>query len=232
MSDATIQRLGTTNPLTHFFRQSDGETVGNRRTFTAGGSASGIGNLTVRLKSAIAHSGQGGISAGVDIRLPTGNKMEICFGTGATGVQPFAIASATFQNISPHANVSYQWNGSSVLAGNPGTGTSASFPDQVQYTVGADVAVNPHFTLAFDLLGRYVIDAERLTPQDFHALDGVSVYPNVTFRRDSFQMLNGAIGAKVNVFGRLLVDANLLFSLDSHGVRDRDHAADRIRTCF
>jgi hypothetical protein len=220
VSDATIQRLGTTNPLTHFFRQSDGETVGNRRTFTAGGSASGIGDLTVRLKSAIAHRGQGGISAGVDIRLPTGDEMNL-LGTGATGVQPFAIASTTFENISPHANVSYQWNGSSVLAGDPATGTSASFPDQVQYAVGADVAVNPHFTLAFDLLGRYVIDAERLTPQDFHALDGVSVYPNVTFRRDSFQMLNGAIGAKVNVFGRLLVDANLLFSLDSHGVRDK-----------
>ena len=73
----------------------------------------------------------------------------------------------------------------------------------------------------FDLLGRYVIDAERLTSQDFHALDGTSVYQNVTFRRDSFQTLNGSIGAKVNVFGHLLVDANLLFSLDSHGVRDK-----------
>ena len=123
--------------------------------------------------------------------------------------------------MSPHANVSYQWNGSSVLAGNPSSGTSADFPDQVQYAIGADVAVSRHFTLAFDLLGRYIMSAERLRVEDFHALDGTSVFPNVTFSPDSFQMLNGAIGAKVNVFGRLLVDANLLFSLDRHGVRDK-----------
>jgi hypothetical protein len=220
VSDATIQRLGTTNPLTHFFRLSDGETVGNRRLFTAAGSASGLGDVTVRLKSAIARSGPSGVSAGLDIRLPTGDEMNL-LGTGATALQPFAIFSTTYQNVSPHANVSYQWNGSSVLAGNPSTGTSADFPDQVQYAIGADVAVNRHFTLAFDLLGRYIISAERLRREDFHALDGTSVFPNVTFSPDSFQMLNGAMGAKVNVFGRLLVDANLLFSLDSHGVRDK-----------
>jgi hypothetical protein len=220
VSDATIQRLGTTNPLTHFFRLSDGETVGNRRLFTAAGSASGLGDVTVRLKSAIARSGPSGVSAGLDIRLPTGDEMNL-LGTGATALQPFAIFSTTYQNVSPHANVSYQWNGSSVLAGNPSSGTSADFPDQVQYAIGADVAVNRHFTLAFDLLGRYIISAERLRREDFHALDGTSVFPNVTFSPDSFQMLNGAIGAKVNVFGRLLVDANLLFSLDSHGVRDK-----------
>ncbi len=47
VSTATIQRLGTTNPLTHFFRQSDGE-VGEVRIFTAQGSASGLGDLMVR----------------------------------------------------------------------------------------------------------------------------------------------------------------------------------------
>jgi hypothetical protein len=220
VSDATIRRLGTTNPLTHFFRLSDGETVGSERLFTAGGSASGVGDVTVRLKSALARRGSSGFSAGVDVRLPTGDEMNL-LGTGATGVQPFAIVSTTYQNVSPHANLSYQWNGSSVLAGNPATGTLAKFPNQMQYDAGADVAVNSHFTLVFDLLGRYIINAERLQAQDFHALDGTSVFPNVTFFRDSFQMLNGSIGAKVNVFGRLLVDANLLFSLDNNGVRDK-----------
>ena len=53
VSDATIQRLGTTNPLTHFFRQANGD-VGDRRIFTAVGSASGLGDVTVRLKSTLA----------------------------------------------------------------------------------------------------------------------------------------------------------------------------------
>ena len=52
VSDATIHRIGTTNPLTHFFRQSDGE-AGERRLFTAVGSASGPGDLTVRLKQTV-----------------------------------------------------------------------------------------------------------------------------------------------------------------------------------
>ena len=52
ISDATIRRLGTTNPLTHFFRMADGE-IGDRRLFTARASAHGIGDLTVRLKNSL-----------------------------------------------------------------------------------------------------------------------------------------------------------------------------------
>ena len=81
--------------------------------------------------------------------------------------------------------------------------------------------MNPRLTIAFDLLGRYVIDAERLRLEEFHALDGKSVFPNVLFARDSFQTLNGAMGFKVNVLGRLIVDANVLFALDDNGVRDK-----------
>ena len=83
------------------------------------------------------------------------------------------------------------------------------------------MSANSRLTIAFDLLGRYVIDAERLTSQDFHALDGTSVYPNIVFSRDSFNALSGSAGFKINVVEGLLIDANLLFALDDHGVRDR-----------
>ena len=219
VSDATIQRLGTTNPLTHFFRQSNGD-VGNRRVFTAVGSASGLGDLTVRLKSTIRQRNSTGVAVGLDIRLPTGDEMNL-LGTGAAGLQPFAIVSATYQKISPHANIGYQWNGPSILAGNPATGTSADFPDQATYAVGADVSANSRLTLAFDVLGRHLINAERLGQDEFHALDGKSVYPNIVFSRQSFNEISGAVGVKINVLDRLLVDANLLFALDDHGVRDR-----------
>jgi hypothetical protein len=108
-----------------------------------------------------------------------------------------------------------------VLAGNPAEGESASFGDQIGYGVGADLSVNPRVTVAFDLLGRYFIDAERLRAEDFHALDGRSVFPNIVFSRDSFNALSGAMGLKVNAFGRLLIDANVLFKLDEHGLRDK-----------
>jgi hypothetical protein len=66
-----------------------------------------------------------------------------------------------------------------------------------------------------------VIDAERLRSQDFHALDGRSVFRTITFSRESFNALSGAFGFKANLRGRLLVDFNLLFKLDEHGVRDK-----------
>jgi hypothetical protein len=219
VSNATIQRLGTTNPLTHFFRQADG-TVGNTRTFTAIGDASGIGDVTVRLKTLVGKGKSGAMAVGVDVRLPTGDAMNL-LGTGAVGVQPFVILSTTMQRVSPHFNLAYQWNGPSVLAGNPATGESADFPDQAAYAAGADVAVNPHLTLAFDLLCLYVMNAERIHPQDFHALDGVSVFRDIGFSPSSFNVLSGSLGMKLQIVERLLLDANVLFALDNHGVRDK-----------
>jgi hypothetical protein len=219
VSDATIHRLGTTNELTHFFRQSNGD-VGTRRLFTAIGGASGLGDLTLRMKGMIARHQSSAIAAGLDVQLPTGNEMNL-LGTGAAGLQPFVIWSATYAKVSPHVNASYKWIGSSVLAGNPQAGESGDFPDQVGYAAGADVSVNPRLTLAFDVIGRYILRSERITLEQFHALDGRSVFPNIVFSRDSFNALSGTFGLKTNIVQRLLLDVSLLFSLDEHGVRDK-----------
>jgi len=219
VSEATIHRLGTINPLTHFFRQSNGD-IGDRRIFTAVGNASGLGDVTVRLKHTARTGPSGGVAVGLDLRLPTGDEMNL-LGSGTAGVQLFGVWSATYQKLSPHLNASYAWNRSSVLAGNPASGTSADFPDQVAYTVGLDVSANARLTLAFDVLGRYVIDSERLRQEDFHALDGQSVFPTIAFGRGSFNALSGALGMKANLLQRLLLDVNLLFKLDERGLRDK-----------
>ena len=219
VSEATIHRLGTTNPLTHFFRQSDGE-VGDHRIFTAEGSAGGLSDLIVRVKATVAKRSASGVAVGLDVRLPTGDERNL-LGTGAAGLQPFAIWSTSLNKVSPHANLSYAWNGSSLLAGNPSAGQSAGFPDLATYAIGADLSVNPRVTVAFDVLGRYLIGAQRLVQQPFHALDGRSVFQNVAFGRDSFNALSGSLGLKANLVGRLLVDVNLLFKLDEHGLRDK-----------
>ena len=72
-----------------------------------------------------------------------------------------------------------------------------------------------------DLHGRYVIDARRITPETFHALDGRSTFQNIVVSRDSRSRMNAAFGLKANVFGRLLLDLNLLFGLDTKGLRDK-----------
>jgi len=219
VSDATIHRLGTTNELTHFFRQANGD-VGVERIFTAQGSATGIGDIVVRAKRALRKRASTELAVGVDVRVPTGDEMNL-LGSGAPGVQPFAIWSATYQKVAPHFNVGYRWNGSSVLAGNPAQGTSKHLPDQIGYALGSDLSVNSRLTLAFDIIGRWTIDAERLRADTFHARDGTSTFPNIVFERDSFNALSGSMGMKANLFDRFLLDVNLLFKLDEHGLRDK-----------
>lgn len=218
-SAATIQRVGTTNELTHFYRQANGD-IGNQRVFWSIGRASGLGDVSIRLKGALDKRKAGDMAVGLDLRLPTGDEMNL-LGTGTTGIEPFIILSSTRQRISPHVNASYQWNGSSILAGNPATGASADFPDQFAYAAGADVVVNRRATLALDLLGRYYIGAERVAQETFTARDNVTTFPNIVFSRGNFNALNGSVGMKVNVRDRFLVTGNLLFALDDHGVRDR-----------
>ncbi|HXV60551.1 MAG TPA: hypothetical protein VEK15_07655, partial [Vicinamibacteria bacterium] len=193
VSAATVRRIGTTNPEVHFFRTSEDD-VGAQRTFTAFGSASGIGDLTLRLKGRMA----GGAALGLDVRVPTGDE-ENLLGVGAPGVRPFLVLSRSARAFSPHLNVGYLWNGSSVLGGNPQTGESADLPDQVTYVLGADFGVSQRFTFVIDILGNYLIDAPRLFTAEFRALDGQTVFPTVEFRNESYNLLSGAVGFKLNV---------------------------------
>jgi len=218
-SDATIQRIGTTIPEIHFFRAAD-DAIGSRRIFTAFGHASGIGDITIRMKQAIKKSARNGIALGLDLRLPTGDERNL-LGTGAPAVQPFAAWSATYGTFAPHINLGYQWNGSSILAGDIEAGVSEDLPDVAVYAMGAVVAVHPRITLALDVLGRYIIDSPRVHLEDFVALDGRSVFPNIAFDTGSINELSSAVGLKINVAGRLLLNTNLLMRLNSEGLRDK-----------
>jgi hypothetical protein len=218
-SDATVRRIGTTIPEIHFFRAAD-DSIGDTRIFTAFGHASGIGDITIRMKQAIKKSPRNGIALGLDLRLPTGDENNL-LGTGAPAVQPFAAWSATYGTFAPHINLGYQWNGSSTLAGDIEAGVSEDLPDVAVYALGAVVAVHPRVTLALDVLGRYIIDSPRVRLEDFVALDGHSVYPNIAFDTGSINELSSAVGLKINVAGRLLLNTNLLMRLNSGGLRDK-----------
>ena len=218
-SDATVRRIGTTTPEIHFFRAVD-DSIGDRRIYTAFGHASGIGDITIRMKQAIKKSPRNGIALGLDLRLPTGDENNL-LGTGAPAVQPFAAWSATYGTFAPHINLGYQWNGSSTLAGDIEAGVSEDLPDVAVYALGAVVAIHPRVTLALDVLGRYIIDSPRVRLEDFVALDGHSVYPNIAFDTGSINELSTAVGLKINVAGRLLLNTNLLMRLNSEGLRDK-----------
>jgi hypothetical protein len=218
-SHAEIQRIGTAStPATHFYDSGSGG-FGIDHTYASSGTASGIGDVVVRLKANPVHNDAVAFALGVDGRFPTGDEQNL-LGLGAFGVKPFVVLSFSQGRVAPHVNVAYLWNGKSVLAGNPVTGTKEDLPDQVQYAVGVDVGATKRLTLAFDFLGTWVTKSPRLIQEVFTAANG-QAFKQIGFVTESYNLANGAAGLKFNPAGRLLVDFNVLFKLDSAGLRDK-----------
>jgi len=216
-SVANVQRLSGSAPNIHFFADSSAPGgFGSIKQFASSGSATGIGDLTIRVKGRVAKWEHAGLAVGMDFRLPTGDEMDL-LGSGAAGYRPFAAISFGYHRISPHFNVGYQFNGKSVLAGDPSTGTKASLPDQLSYIGGVDIGVTQRLTVAFDVLGQRSTNTQRLFRENYKNTS----FENIGFRLGTLNTLDGGIGLKFNPFGGLLLNCNLLFTMNDSGLRDK-----------
>jgi hypothetical protein len=222
-SDAEIHRIGTgTDSAIHFFRDPDASgSFGDERLFIASGSATGLGDIIVRGKGTVVSARRASVAVGAEARLPSGDEANL-LGSGAFGLKLFGAMSMGYGRLSPHVNVAYQWNNSSVLAGDVANGTKGDIPDELSYVVGADFAVDKRLTLAAELLGRHSPDSPRLSTTTF----AVPANPAITFRDISFtngslNVLSGAFGMKAAVAGSALLTFNLHFKLNDAGVRAR-----------
>ncbi len=209
--DATVLRLATGDSSTiHQF--PNGTTA---QTFTSSGSASGIGDILVRTKYRFLSMGGGGLAAGVDVRLPSGDD-ENLLGTGATQATFTLIGSRTSGRFAPHVNVGYTASSSGDLV---------EIPDEFGFRAGTEFAASPAITLSADIIGRTLIDAGRLQFGDnTHTYTtalgdpGSIVLTELAPTDKSLNLTSLAVGGKFNVAGNLLINANLLFSLGSRGV--------------
>jgi hypothetical protein len=224
LSNATVERVGTGSQLqVHYFRDDTAfEGHGTSHQFFAEGSATGIGDLLVRAKGTLMREGTRALAVGVDVRMPTGDE-ENLLGAGAPGVRPFVAFSGTFGNVAPHANLGYQWNGRSKLAGDVRTGEKRGLPDQFLYAAGTDISVNPRLSLVLDLVGQRVMNSPRLSTFAFLATGpaGAVALRDLRFENASYWGSSGAVGMKVNVAPRVLINFNLRFALDNSGLTDR-----------
>jgi hypothetical protein len=219
VSNAEVERIGTSaNHAVHFFRDDAGAR-GDTRSYSSGGTASGVGDVIFRVKGLAASWGSSGIGLGVDARFPTGDEDNL-LGTGAMGVKPFFIFSSSHPTFSYHLNAAYQWNGESVLAGNVETGEKADLPDQFLYSGGVTIALHSNLTVVLDVIGRRIFDSPRVVASTFQALDQRTTFPNVQFETGSFNETSASVGLRFNVRGHLLMDANVLMRLDHNGLRD------------
>jgi hypothetical protein len=224
LSNATIHRVGTGgNVQVHYFPDESAiGGFGSSRQFFAEGSATGVGDLVVRAKTTVVREGARALAAGVDLRLPTGDERNL-LGSGAMGIRPFAAFSTSLGRFAPHANVGYQWNGKSVIAGDVATETDADLPDHFLYAVGGDFSVTDRLSLVADLAGQRVLNSPRLSTRvsTIEGPAGTVTLPDLQFATASYWVNSGAIGLKANVARPVLITFNLRFNMGNNGLTDR-----------
>ena len=248
ISNATIVNNG--NSAIHSFRFRTGcgmNTISGpvpclNDSFSGFRSASGIGDLTLRVKGTIWKSERAGFAVGVDVRAPTGDALNF-IGAGATGLKPFMVWSYR-SRFSPHAVVGYETNGSSLIAGDVTVGSRDRLPSQLTYSGGVDIWATAWFTAAFDVVGQQVFQARRSSLTSFQDLGAcMEVYPGCTTIRPpnidanlaqstgAFNSTNFSVGAKIRPLGigkrsadfrglsNLLVTGNVLLKMNDGGLR-------------
>lgn len=187
-------------------------------TFTNGGSANGIGDVILRAKGEILKGEKAAASVGIAFRIPSGDANSF-LGSGTLGVAPFG--AFTYRGrVSPHIRGGYQWNGSSILAGDP-TGTTgpakASLPPAILYSGGVDIRVLDRLTIDADLIGERVLGASRLalgTYVDYFQ----NPLPNIQSYIGDYSSDSIGVGAKVRLARELVLTGNVTTRVDSGGL--------------
>lgn len=192
------------------------------------GTASGIGDIVIRMKYNMLKGDSWGIAESVDVRLPTGDELNL-LGIAGPQVKLTLIGSSTLGALSPHANVAYTISGGNA-GGDPRELISRpeeidyviAPPEEINYAVGADLALLPRATVAADVVGRVMRRAGTMTWGPAFSEPEFAQYQQFDFTagRDLHLVL-GSVGIKANPFKNLLVTANVLFPLTKNGLTDR-----------
>jgi len=192
--------------------------------------ASGIGDITLRVKGTAWSSERSALALGVDMRVPSGDELNF-LGSGALGLKPIVVWSYR-SRISPHALVGFEMNRGSVLAGDISTGVKTKLPGQLTYSLGADAWLTNRVTVAVDLIGQQIFEAPRETLATFTELGACTTSACTSFAAPktdsnldqafgSYNISNGSIGVKLKPFENFLVTGNALVKLNNGGLRAR-----------
>jgi hypothetical protein len=194
-------------PTSHFFA---GDSLHPVLTASAAtfGSATGLGDIALRLKGNLRSTEKLGLAFMADARLPTGSQADMT-GAGHLSIRALAIASARFGDFSPHLNLGYALR----------TGTDRN--DGFLATAGFDQPVAPWATMAVDVISEWQIGASGLV------LPHTVVYEfpvertveptNIPEMRD--HRVNGAFGFKFRTPGGPILVTNALVPLRRGGLQ-------------
>ena len=181
------------------------------------GSATGFGDVVLAAKGTIWKPEKGGLAAGLEVRVPTGDA-ENFLGSGTVGVKPY-VSAAYGRRLSIHGNFGYQVNGNTKLVTNS-TGGQGQLPNRMFESVGIDWGARKWITLVADILAERVFEAHRIeigtaavNEDNFQTI----VAPSPV---NSYNRTDGAFGAKVK-YGSFIATGNVLVKLDQGGLRAR-----------
>ena len=110
----------------------------------------------------------------------------------------------------------------SLLAGDITAGVKGDLPNELSYVFGADVGVERRLSIAFDVLGRYWSNAQRLSSSTFtvSSVSPPQTFDDVAFRVGALNVVSGSFGLKANIAGTLAT-FNLEFELNDAGLRTK-----------
>ncbi len=212
--DAKVLRFATgdASPIHVFPNGTD------RESFSDDGSATGIGDILVRTKYRFLSTPGGGLAAGLDVKLPTGDA-ENLLGAGAASVNVSLIGSSSIGRVAPHFNTAFLASGNSDVV---------TLANEFQYRFGTEIIAAPTVTLSADIIGRTLIDAGRLQLADrtrsyFNqaGVAGSVTQQEYAASEGTLNLVSLALGGKFNVGSNLLINANVLVALTDGGVTAR-----------
>ena len=179
-------------------------------------SASGVGDIALRVKYNISRGGNIEVAALGDVRIPTGKTSDF-LGSGKPTYRLWAIFSGRVGDANPHLNVGYAL-------------TPASYQsDAVEFRAGVDTKISSSTTLAVDVLGQIDVnqdEAVHLAPGSVTITDlvpgGQSTrtvrLSNIPDRSDD-NLFSLAAGIRFAPTDALMVFANILAPLNTAGLR-------------
>jgi hypothetical protein len=177
---------------------------------------SGVGDIAMLAKYRFLARGQGGLAAGLEVRVPSGDTQQ-SRGLGTTRSLMSLIWSRGGR-VAPHANAGFEvWSKGLLIS--PSADIRAR--NQFKYAGGVEVHVTPKLTVLGDVVGRRVFGGGRLGYENVVFEGGpVSISTDLLVAKGGgLHVVSAAPGFKWNVAGNALVSAHALVTLANQGLR-------------
>lgn len=176
-------------------------------TSTTDASATGIGDIALRLKANLYQGPTIGFGAIADVRLPTGRDEDF-LGSGATSVRVLGVLSARSGNFSPHVNGGFAYR------------SGANQNNSMLATIGFDHLLSENVSIAADVITDLELGSSKLllpAPVVFTAPTVTTVsLTDIPSRKDNF--VDASFGMKAQLPGAIRAVANILFPLAEAGL--------------